>query len=180
MFWSVGSGWNAEPAEPTLGSQTPTALDSWGARNSRGAPRGDAPAGSPAARRRPHGRPRSRVRSVPAASHGSRSLRGASAGACCPPPLRDRPPRPAAECPGAVSRAPADRGRIAKPRATEFRTITTYVAMGKVAPNGPLRRGRNRAGADSGLDVRPAWRLGHPSRPKVLVLEALFVWAFLF
>lgn len=85
MFWSVGSGWNAEPAEPTLGSQTPTALDSWGARNSRGAPRGDAPAGSPAAQRRPHGRPRLRVRSVPAASHGSRSLRGASAGACCPP-----------------------------------------------------------------------------------------------
>lgn len=55
-----------------------------------------------------------------------------------------------------------------------------YVAVGKVAPNGPLRRGRNRAGADSGLDVRPAWRLGRPSRPKVLFLEALFVWAFLF
>lgn len=97
-----------------------------------------------------------------------------------PPPPRDRPPRPAAECPGAVSRAPADRGRIAKPRATEFRTITAYVAVGKVAPNGPLRRGRNRAGADSGLDVRPAWHLGRPSRPKVLFLEALFVWAFLF
>lgn len=110
---------------------------------------------------------------------GSRSLRGASAGACCPP-LRDRPPRPAAECPGAVSRAPADCGRIAKPRATEFRTITAYVAMGKVAPNGPLCRGRNRAGADSGLDVRPAWHLGRPSCQKVLFLEALFVLAFLF